>query len=113
MYLGVGVRFHNLADDSGRFIYPCPTTHSLVRCWTQRVGERGVSALNTGHVEGVVCADNVLSRAFAGRWINRNRPGGHEPDSGVPRHLCGQKSPGGAVGVCPSGPRWAPNSSPT
>ena len=37
-----------------------PTVHSEVRCWTQRVGEGGVSAVNTGNGEDVVCADNVV-----------------------------------------------------
>ena len=59
-YLGVGVRLHTLADGRGRIVYPCPTTHCEVRCWTQRVGEGGVSAVNTGNGEGVVCADNVV-----------------------------------------------------
>ena len=59
-YLGVGVRIHTLADGRGRTVHPCPTTHSEVRCWTQRVGEGGVSAVNTGDGEGVVCADNVV-----------------------------------------------------
>ena len=30
-------------------------------------------------------------RAFDGRWPSRNRPGGHGPDSGVPRHQYGRK----------------------
>ena len=59
-YLGVGVRLHTLADGKGRIVNPCPTTHSEVRCWTQRVGEGGVSAVNTGSGEGVACADNVV-----------------------------------------------------
>ena len=59
-YLGVGVRLHTLADGRDRIVYPCPTTHSEVRCWTQRVGEGGVSVVNTGNGEGVVCADNVV-----------------------------------------------------
>ena len=58
--LGVGVCLHILADGRGRIVHPCPTTHSEVRCWTQRVGEGGVSAVNTGNGEGVVCADNVV-----------------------------------------------------
>ena len=63
-YLGVGVRFHTLADGRGRIVYPCPTTDSEVRCWTQRVGEGGVFAVNTGNGEGVVCADNVVRALF-------------------------------------------------
>ena len=59
-YLGVGVRLHTLADGRGRIVHSCPTTGSEVRCWTQRVGEGGVSAVNTGNGEGVVCADNVV-----------------------------------------------------
>ena len=60
-YLGVGVRLHTLADGRGRIVHPRPTTHSEVRCWTQRVGEGGVSAVNTGiYGEGVVCTDNVV-----------------------------------------------------
>ena len=59
-YLGVGVRLHTLADSRGRIEHPCPTTNIEVRCWTQRVGEGGVSAVNTGNGEGVVCADNVV-----------------------------------------------------
>ena len=62
-YLVVGVRLHTLVDGRGRVVYPCPTTHSNVGCWTQRVGEGGVSAVNTENGEGVVCADNVV-RAF-------------------------------------------------
>ena len=31
-HLGVGVRIHTLADGRGRIVYPCPTTHSEVRC---------------------------------------------------------------------------------
>ena len=59
-YLGLGVRLHTLADGRGRTVHPCPTTRSEVRCWTQHVGEGGVSAVNTGNGEGVVCADNVV-----------------------------------------------------
>ena len=59
-YLGVGVRLHTFADGRGRIIHPCPTTRSGVRCWTQRVGEGGVSAVNTRNAGGVVCADNVV-----------------------------------------------------
>ena len=59
-YLGVCVRLHTLADGRGRVVHPCSTTRSEVRCWTQRVGEGGVSAVNTRNCEGVVCADNVV-----------------------------------------------------
>ena len=59
-YLGVGVRFHTLEDGRGRIVHQCPTSHSKVRCWTQCVGEGGVSAVNTANGEGVVCADNVV-----------------------------------------------------
>ena len=59
-YLGVGVRLHTLADGIDRIGHPCPTTHSEVRCWTQRVGQGEVSAVNTGNGEGVVCEDNVV-----------------------------------------------------
>ena len=59
-YLGVGVRLHTLVDGGGRIVHPCQTTHSEVRCWTQRVGEGEVSAGNTRNDEGVVCADNVV-----------------------------------------------------
>ena len=111
-YLGVGIRLHTLADGGGRVVHLCPTTRSEVRCWTQRVGEGGVSAVNTRNGEGVVCADNVVRALFAGRWPRRNWPGGHGLDSGVPRRQCGRKPPGGAVGVCPCEPRWAPDPSP-
>ena len=70
------------------------------RCWTQRVGEGGFSAVNTRSGEGMVCADKCRSGAFAGRWPSRNRPGGHGLDSGVPRRQCGRKPSGGDVGVC-------------
>ena len=63
-YLGVGVRPHTLADGRGRIVHPCPTTHSEGRCWTQRVGEGGVSAIDTGNGEGVVCAENVVRALF-------------------------------------------------
>ena len=59
-YLGVGVRLHTLADGIGRVVHPCPTTRNEVRCWAQRVGEGGVSAVNTRNGEGVVCANNVI-----------------------------------------------------
>ena len=59
-YRGVGVRLHTLADGRGRIVHLCPTTHSEVRCWTQRFGEGGVSAVNTGNGEGVVCAGNAV-----------------------------------------------------
>ena len=59
-YLGVGVRLHTLADGRGRIVHLCATTRSEVECWTQRVGEGGVSAVKTGNGEGVVCADNVV-----------------------------------------------------
>ena len=59
-YLGAGVRLHTLAGGRGRIVYPCPTTHSEVMRWTQRVGEGGVSAVNTGNGVSVVCADNVV-----------------------------------------------------
>ena len=59
-YLGVGVCLHTLADGGGTNVHPCPTTRREVRCWTQRVGEGGVSAVNTRNGEGVVCADNVV-----------------------------------------------------
>ena len=59
-YLGVGVRLHTLADGRGRILYACPITHSEVRCWTQRVDEGEVSAVNTENGEGVVCTDNVV-----------------------------------------------------
>ena len=110
-YLGVGVRLHTLADGRGRIVHPYPTAHSEVRCWTQRVGEGGAPAVNTGNGEGMVCADNVV-RAFAGRWSSRNRPGGRGLDSGVPRHQCDRKPSGGAMGVNSCGPRWAPDPSP-
>ena len=41
-------------------VHPCPTTRSKDKCWTQRVGEGGVSAVNARNGEGVVCADNVV-----------------------------------------------------
>ena len=47
-------------DGRGRILHPCHTTHSEVRCWTQRVGEGGVFAVDTGNGEGVVCANNVV-----------------------------------------------------
>ena len=59
-YLGVGVRLDILADGRRKIVHPCPTTHSEVRCWAQRVGEGGVSAVNTRNGEGVVCANNVV-----------------------------------------------------
>ena len=59
-HLGVHVRLHTLADVGSRAVHPFPTTHSEVRCRTQRVGEGGVSAVNTRNREGGVCANNVV-----------------------------------------------------
>ena len=59
-YLGVGVPLHTLADGRDRIVRPSSTTRRKVRCWTQRVGEGGVSAVNTRNGDGVVCADNVV-----------------------------------------------------
>ena len=59
-YLIVGVRLHTLADGRGRTVYPCSTTHSEVRCWIQRIGEGGVSAVNMRNKQGLACADNVV-----------------------------------------------------
>ena len=53
-HVGVRTRLHTLADGGGRVVHPCPTTRSEVRCRTQRVGEGGVSAVNTINGEGVV-----------------------------------------------------------
>ena len=64
-HLVVRVRLHTLADGGSRVVHPCPTTHSEVRCWTQRVGEGGVSAVNTRNGEGVVCANNVVRALFS------------------------------------------------
>ena len=41
-------------------MHPCPITSSEVRCWTQRVGDGEVFAVNTRNDEGVVCADNAV-----------------------------------------------------
>ena len=65
-FLAVGVGLHTLADGRGRTVHPCPTIRCQVRCCTQRVGEGGVSVVNTRNGEGVVCADNVIGPAFAG-----------------------------------------------
>ena len=102
-YLGVGVRLPTLADGRGRIAHPCPTTRSEVMCCMKRVGEGGVSVVNTRNGEGVVCANNVVRALLPVRGASRNSPGGHGPDSGVPRHQCGRKPSGGAVGVCPCG----------
>ena len=64
-YLGVNVCLQTLADGKRRIVYPCPTTHIKIRCWTQCVGEGGVSVVNTGNGEGVVCADNVVRALFS------------------------------------------------
>ena len=64
-YLAVGVRLYTLADGGGGIVHPCLTTRSEVRCWTQRVGEGGVSAVNTRNGEGVVCADDVFCALLA------------------------------------------------
>ena len=58
-HLDVRDRLHTLADGGGRVVHPWPTTHSEVRCRTQRVHEGGVSAVNTINGEDVVCANNV------------------------------------------------------
>ena len=50
-------------------------------------------------------------RALASRWPSLNRPGGRGLNAGVPRRQCGRKSSGRIVGVCPRGPRWAPDPS--
>ena len=59
-YLGLGVRLHTLEDGRGIILHACPTTRSEIKCWTQRVGDGGFSAVNTGNGEGVVCANNVV-----------------------------------------------------
>ena len=57
-HLGVRVRLHTLADGGGRVVHPC--TRSEVSCQTQRVGNGGVSVVNTRTGEGVVRANNVV-----------------------------------------------------
>ena len=59
-HLGVRVRLHTLADGGGRVVHPCPTTHSEVRCRTQRVRGGRASAVNTRNGEGVVCTNNAV-----------------------------------------------------
>ena len=59
-YVGVDVRLHTLADGGERVVHPCPTTRNEVRCWAQRVGEGGVSAVNMTNGEGMVCENNVV-----------------------------------------------------
>ena len=59
-HLGVGVPLHTLTDGGGRVVHPCSTTYSEFRCWTQRVREGEVSAVNTRNGEGVVCANDVV-----------------------------------------------------
>ena len=110
-YLGVGVRLHTLADGRGRIVHPCPTTRSEARCWTHRVGEGGVSAsaVNTRNGEGVVCADNVVHVLFP---VGGQVAIGQVVTGKTPRHQCCRKPSARYVGVCPCGPRLAPDPSP-
>ena len=59
-YVGDEDRLDTVSDGGGRVVHPCPTTRGEVRCWTQRVGEGGFSAVNATNSEGVVCAANVV-----------------------------------------------------
>ena len=103
-HLGVGVRLHTLADGGGRVAHPCPTTHSEVRCRTQRVYEGGVSAVNTRNGEGVVCPNNVVRALLpvGGQVaIIINRPGGRGSDAGAPTTPLRLKTARGRRGSLP------------
>ena len=112
MYLGVGVRLHTLTDGRGRIVHPCQTTHSDVRCWTQRVGEGRVSGVNTRNGAGVVCADSVVrallpvdGQVAIDQVVTGQTLVSHDTSEVENRR-------GEAVGVYPCGPRWALDPSP-